>query len=239
MIKSIIQLSTMLLLMFYTSCDTLPKDMIEYQIDNPLDHEIVVSIDEKEYNIPSGRGMLFLRLKQGRHTLAYDGDTVSFIIKVNPKNRPAVIVNPTLSNYMLHTYHIDKWSNDTCYISHSHGYEYQSEEGMVRLPVSVENSFFIEVKDYRGWSFGPNKGKPEVANKEVPPVDYKLYRYRSIDKNLLLRIYREADYLAEFDKDLPEGIVFPVNSKKLSEQPVYKLDDESLYPNYLSSFIVK
>ncbi len=217
--KTIFQLLAVILIVLNTSCGNSFQKTWKYQVDNPLNTDIIIRIDEKEYTIPS-LSTQEIGITQGKHTLTYNGTSVNFVTKVN-SNKSITIINPTLSNYMLHAnFYISEKAgddNDMSILYDENSYEYKSDSGTVRLPVRVFNTLFIEQQQGVIWSFGLD----EDAKSEI--------NTRSTGKKLVhYKLYREAAYKAEFAGELPSGIVFPVNSTKLSEQPAYVFPTESL-----------
>lgn len=200
----------------FTACDDM-KPKWEYLVDNPLDTDLAISIDNKAYTIPA-KTTQPIGLTQGKHTLTYNGSSVHFVTKIN-SNKSVTIMNPTLSNYMLHShFYVRESAKDKSLedIYNENSVEYQVNGGFVRLPVRVLNTLFIE-KTHTPWMFGLDE---EI--KEEMSLSY------SAKQNALEKIYREADYRTKFAETLPEGIIFPVNRLKLSEQPAYVFPIESL-----------
>lgn len=199
------------------SCIESLKPGWEYQVDNPLSKEIVIKIDSKEYTIPAD-STLTIKIPEGKHTLAYNGSSVNFVTKINSM-KSATIINPTLSNYILEAqFYIkegyESYSVDDMYESNSH--EYKSDIGIVKLPVKVLNTLFIE-KNHHEWTFGLDEEAKSTVGLNTPYKSQTLYK-----------LHREDEYKRDFAEELPPGIVFPVNSKKLAEQPAYKFPIEDL-----------
>ena len=215
--KLVIQFIIAMSIILCTSCiDNLGPGW-EYQVDNPLDKEIVIKIDKKEYTIPA-QTTQNIELGQGKHTLTYDGSSVNFVTKVN-SNKSVTIMNPTLSNYMLHAnFYIrtNVKNKDISAVFDANSYEYNSDIGTVKLPVRVLNTLFIE-KRHTNWSFGLEDDVKEKVGSSYPGK-----------KKVFHKLYREAQYMKDLAEEIPAGTVFPVNSKKLSEQPPYVFPIESL-----------
>ncbi|NDV68010.1 hypothetical protein [Dysgonomonas sp. 25] len=215
--KVILPLLVATFILVFTSCVENLGPGWGYLVDNPLDKDIVINIDDKDYTIPADSSRT-IKLSKGKHTLTYDGSSVNFVTKVSG-NKSVTIMNPTLSNYMLHAYiYVKKNYNikgtDDIYAENSH--EYKSDVGAVMLPVKVVNSLFIE-KNHHQWSFGLNQeAKTEVGTSY--PGRYHVFH----------KIYREEDYRNAFAEELPPGIVFPANAKKLNELPPYKFPVEEM-----------
>lgn len=214
--KTIFQFWIVALLLSTVSCDDVLKSSWEYQIDNPLDTEIVIKIDEKEYTIPA-KTTQDVKITEGKHTLTYNGSSVNFVTKANSQ-KSVTVMNPTLSNYMLHAYfYISEKArtNDVSALYEANSYTYNSDAGIVQLPVKVLNALFIE-KNHDNWALGLDQDAKSEIRSSVPGK-----------KKVFCKLYREAEYMEELAEELPEGIVFPVNKLKLSEQPAYVFPTES------------
>lgn len=203
------------LVVIMSACDGVGPGW-EYLVDNPLSNDITINIDGKDYVIPA-KTTETVKLKQGKHTLSYDGSSVNFVTKVN-SNKSATLMNPTLSNYMLHAnIYIKEGSRhngEKLYQQNTR--EYNSDMGIVRLPVKVVNDLFMD-KTHHHWSFFLDQEAKEKVSSTAP------------SKQVVFRkLYRQDDYMNEFAEELPSGVVFPVNSKALSEQPAYRFPTESL-----------
>lgn len=213
----IIQFVIVFSIVFKTSCVDSLKPSWEYEVDNPLDKEIVIEIDEKEWSIPAYTS-LKVKVNQGKHVLTYNGNSVHFVTKAN-SNKSVTIINPTLSNYMLQAifYARENAQNDdisALYLENSH--EYQTDEGVVMLPVKVLNTLFIE-QSHTNWQFGLGEDTKSEMSTSYPGKKYVFHK-----------LYRESEYKKEYAEELPQGVIFPVNSRKLSEQPAYVFPTESL-----------
>jgi len=215
--KTVFGLLIAALVMVNVSCGDALKPGWEYMVDNPLDKEITFKIDNKEYTIPADSTMP-IKVTQGKHTLTYNGSSANFITKVN-SNKSVTIMNPTLSNYMIHAYvyiSSKSRSKDVSAIYEENSHEYNSNEGLVKLPVKVVNSLFID-KTNNHWAFFlDQEAKPEVSTSSPGK------------KIVFPKIFREADYMKEFVSELPQGVVFPKNTKSLSEQAPYIFPTEAL-----------
>lgn len=215
--KTIFQFFAMIIFTLSISCTDNLKPGWAYQVDNPLDKDISIKVDNNEYTIPAN-SMKTITISQGKHTLTYNGNSVNFVTKVN-SNKYVTIMNPTLSNYMLHAHFYvrkDASNNSIEDLYNKYSHEYQSGDVVVKLPVEVLNGLFIE-KEHHGWVFGLH----EEAKEEIGA--------RQGSKKVYTKLYRENDYIKEFAKEWPAGWAkFPVNSKPLSEQPAYIFPTEYL-----------
>lgn len=68
-------------------------------IDNPTDESIDVDLDSKSYMIKP-MSSVAVTLQAGKHKLYYKGEYATFFFK--PMEAEGVIINPTLSNYILY-----------------------------------------------------------------------------------------------------------------------------------------
>lgn len=189
----------------------------EYTADNPLDTDISFTIDGKEYTIPAG-GSIQIGLTQGRHSLTYNGSTANFVTKVMV-NKGESILNPTLSNYIVHNYIYVKSQNinvEDTYMENS--YEYPTNEGIVRWPARVLNTLVFD-RGVEDWNFGLEREASENVG----------VRSAGSSDIVFPKIYREADYLKKYADELPVGLVFSKNDHKLNEQAVYEFPKEALY----------
>lgn len=216
--KTVLNLLAVALLVLNTSCGDALKPTWDYQVDNPLDKEIMIKIDDKEYAIPA-QTTKEIKITQGKHTLTYNGSSVNFVTKVNSQ-KSVTIMNPTLSNYMMHAYfYISEKArnNDVTALYEKHSHEYESAEGTVSIPVIVINSLFMEKTQYN-WTFGLEQVAKEEIRSTVPGGK----------KRAVYKLYREADYRKELAEELPDGVIFPVNARTLSELPPYVFPADSL-----------
>lgn len=188
----------------------------EYLVDNPLDKDITITIDGKNYNI-AAKTTEKIELKQGKHTLTYDGGSASFVTKVN-SNKSVTLMNPTLSNYILHAnIYIRKGSRSNGQkLYEENTWDYNSDQGVVRLPIKVLNDLFMD-KTHHHWAFGLEQDAKEKVSTTAPSKQVVFHK-----------LYRQEDYLKEFAKELPAGLVLPINSKTLNEQPAHVFPVESL-----------
>jgi len=202
---------------FNVSCGDAFKPKWEYLVDNPLNYDITIKIDEKEYLIPA-QTTVPVEITQGRHTLTYNGSSAKFVTKVN-SNTSVTIMNPTLSNYMLHSYIFERENarnKNTSRLYDQNSYEYDSDFGVVKLPVQVINSLFVD-RTHTYWSFGLDEDATSAV-RSTSPSKQVIYK----------KLFRDADYFREFAGELPPSIVFPVNRWKLSDQPAYVFPVELL-----------
>lgn len=215
--KTIFQFVAIMIFAFNISCSDSLKTGWDYQVDNPLNTDITFKVDNDEYTIPA-KSMQTIKISQGKHTLTYNGSSVNFVTKVN-SNKYVTILNPTLSNYMLHAiFYVRKDASnqnmDDLYEKYSH--EYQSGDVVVKLPVKVINTLIIE-KQHHEWAYGLD----EEVKEEIGA--------RQGTQKVYTKLYREQDYIHEFAKEWPAGwIKFPVNSKALNEQAPYVFPTASL-----------
>jgi len=206
-----IRLLTGFLAILSISCRTIHKQDFwpdaNYLVDNPLEVDIVIKVDEQEYNIPAKSSKTIMILP-GKHTLTYNESSVKFINKIKTVNKPnqdLIIINPTLSNYILKA----QYKN-----GHSAGAGFQ---------VKVLNMLFIE-KAHHEWSYGLNesgKSKPQI---KVPKEQLILYK-----------LYREQDYREIFDKNPSANLVIPVIANTLNELSNYKFPTDSLLGDCLKA----
>lgn len=194
--------------------DTGPK--WDYLVDNPLSQDISINIDGKDYKIPA-KTTETIGLSQGKHTLTYNGSSVNFVTKIN-SNKSVTLMNPTLSNYMMHAYIYIREGSDSSgqKLYNDNTREYQSEQGAVRLPVRVLNTLFID-KVHNNWAFFLDEDAKETVRTSSPKK-----------ATVFRKLYREADYLNDFASELPAGVIFPKNAQTLSEQPAYVFPIDAL-----------
>ncbi|TSJ91925.1 hypothetical protein FPQ14_01260 [Gilliamella apicola] len=199
-------------------------------IDNPTDKEIKVAIDGNELAIPAKSGVEY-EFEYGKHNIAYNNESFEIVVKPVKFNGHGFI-NPTQSNYMLHTfiYATENTSDETydkLYEESLNKVEVilNGEQVEVELPVKVVNDFFIEDKD-NNWDYSigqkiPKKVTENINNNQSYQLD-------------IIKIYRESAYLKFLKKDWLEKddeISFLNKPKKLSEINQYvfpKLDLESI-----------
>lgn len=215
--KTLLQLAAAFLMVTMASCGDSFKETWTYQVDNPLESEITIKIDDKEYAIPA-KTSSEVKLTQGKHTLTYDGSSVNFVTKVN-SNKHTTIMNPTLSNYIMYAYFYvreNAKNDDITALYERSSREYQSDAGIVKLPAKVIHTLFIE-QTHNDWQFGLDEGAKEAMRSTTPGT-----------KKVLYKIYREDEFKKEHAEELPEGIIFPTNTQKLSAQPVYTFPTEEL-----------
>lgn len=215
--STFLTLAAALLMGLATSCGDGFKETWAYQVDNPLEAEITVRIDDKEYDIPA-KSSQEVKLTQGKHTLTYNGSSVNFVTKVN-SNKHTTIMNPTLSNYIMYAYFYvreNAKNDDVTALYERSSREYQSDEGIVKLPAKVVHSLFIE-QSHNDWQFGLDQDAKAEMRSSNPGT-----------KKVLYKLYREAKFKETHAEELPAGIIFPTNSLKLSEQPAYTFPTEKL-----------
>ena len=173
-----------------------------FEVDNPTTQPIQLQIDDQHYEIPQ-QSSVEVTLPAGRHTLTYQGDTVSFV--VNPKDQPAII-NPTLTPYVLFSmiYQDDSAHKDggpwEDIARESSLTEYVLDDGeVVQLPWKyTAGELFFNRYDFN-WHFGINEALPEIY------YDYSDYDY--IDTRERVKLFRWADFLDFLVEE--EGLMLP------------------------------
>lgn len=184
-----------------------------FEVDNPTTEEIQLTLDDVRYEIPS-QSSVSVSLPAGRHTLTYQGDTISFV--VNPKDQPAVI-NPTLTPYVLYSqiYQDDSGKDQWEEIAVNQALtEYVLEDGeIVHLPWKyTAGELFFNRYDFN-WHYGINDPLPEVY------WDHSDYDY--IDTLGRVKLFRLADFYdyleTENVADLPESLLPEKIYTRLSE----------------------
>ncbi|OCF98407.1 hypothetical protein A9G16_05785 [Gilliamella apicola] len=214
------------------SCFNGPTSQVRL-IDNPTANEIKLVIDGKDVVIPANSNIKYT-FEYGKHNLAYNNE--SFDIVVKPvKFDGTGIINPTQSNYMLHTfiYATDNTSDETfdkLYEKTLNKVDViiDGEQVQIELPVKVVNDFFIEDEDNR-WDYSIDEKIPDEISEKLNKN--QSYQARKI------KMYRESEYLKFLKEDWLEEedeVSFPNKPKKLSEINQYvfpKLDLESITCN--------
>ena len=214
------------------SCFNGPTSQVRL-IDNPTANEIKLVIDGKDVVIPANSKIKYT-FEYGKHNLAYNNE--SFDIVVKPvKFDGTGIINPTQSNYMLHTfiYATDNTSDETfdkLYEKTLNKVDViiDGEQVQIELPVKVVNDFFIEDEDNR-WDYSIDEKIPDEISEKLNKN--QSYQARKI------KMYRESEYLKFLKEDWLEEedeVSFPNKPKKLSEINQYvfpKLDLESITCN--------
>ncbi|OTQ07814.1 hypothetical protein B6D11_14435, partial [Gilliamella apicola] len=64
---------------------TFSNSSVDRWIDNPTANEIKVTIDDKELTIPAKSGIKYA-FEYGKHTLKYNGDSLTFMAKPSISN---------------------------------------------------------------------------------------------------------------------------------------------------------
>ena len=209
------------------SCFNGPTSQVRL-IDNPTANEIKLVIDGKDVVIPANSNIKYT-FEYGKHNLAYNNESIDFVVKPVKFNGRGFI-NPTQSNYMLHTfiYATDNTSDETydkLYEKSLNKVEVilDGEQVEVELPVKVVNNFFIEDRDNR-WDYSIDENIPDEITENINKN--QSYQSRKI------KMYRESEYLKFLKEDgIEDEISFPNKPKKLSEINQYvfpKLDLESI-----------
>lgn len=142
-----------------------------YLIDNPTNENITVSVDDAEYVVPANSG-LDVEIEYGRHILKYNGQSITIFVKNSADKR--VIVNPTLSNYVIYSqlYVTDDASEEefnSFYESfikiNGDSIDLKIGDDTTRLfaPIKVYNDLFIEATE-NGWDYAINEELPDAAS---------------------------------------------------------------------------
>ncbi|WP_295841160.1 hypothetical protein [uncultured Apibacter sp.] len=203
------------------SCSSGPTSVVRV-IDNPTANEIVIAIDGKELAIPANSKTKYT-FEYGKHNLAYNNESFDFVVKP-AKFSGKGFINPTQSNYMLHTivYSTDNTSEE----DYKKFYEetlhkipiiFNGEEEEVELPVKVVNDIFIE-DEHNKFDYSIDQKMPKEIHENI----YKNQTYQ----DSRTKVYREKEYInflkneySEFLND--EGgkleISFPNKPIKLAE----------------------
>ncbi|OTQ77301.1 hypothetical protein [Gilliamella apis] len=214
------------------SCFNGPTSQVRL-IDNPTANEIKLVIDGKDVVIPANSNIKYT-FEYGKHNLAYNNELFDIVVKP-VKFDGTGIINPTQSNYMLHTfiYATDNTSDETfdkLYEKTLNKVDViiDGEQAKIELPVKVVNDFFIEDQDNR-WDYSIDENIPDEITEKINKN--QSYQSRKI------KMYRESEYLEFLKEDWLEEedeISFPNKPKKLSEINQYvfpKLDLESITCN--------
>ena len=197
-------------------------------IDNPTNNEIKLVIDGKEIAIPPNTRINHT-FEYGKHNIAYNNESFEIVVKPVKFNGHGFI-NPTQSNYILHTfiYATDNTSDETydkLYEKTLNKIEVNlnGQQVEVELPIKVVNDFFIEDRDNR-WDYFIDENMPDEVTENINKnQSYQVHK---------VKMYREKEYL-KFLKDdgYEDEISFLNKPKKLSEINQYvfpKLDLESI-----------
>lgn len=197
-------------------------------IDNPTNNEIKLVIDGKEIAIPANTRINHT-FEYGKHNIAYNNESFEIVVKPVKFNGHGFI-NPTQSNYILHTfiYATDNTSDETydkLYEKTLNKIEVNlnGQQVEVELPIKVVNDFFIEDQDNR-WDYFIDENMPDEVTENINKnQSYQVHK---------VKMYREKEYL-KFLKDdgYEDEISFLNKPKKLSEINQYvfpKLDLESI-----------
>ncbi|MCX8712040.1 hypothetical protein J3U66_01480 [Gilliamella sp. B2969] len=190
------------------------KNTLDRLIDNPTASDIKLIIDGTELTIPA-KSEVNYSFEYGKHTMTYNNDSINFIIKP-AKFGGTTIINPTQSNYILHTNVyvtsamkesesdkvIEKQINNIPIIING-------EVTEIPLTAKLINDVFIDQQDY-DWDYGLDQDLPEEITREMS----KNYAY----SETLTKLYRESEYIKLLKQDdIEEEISFPYQPKKFSE----------------------
>ncbi len=199
---------------------------VERVIDNPTSNEIVIAIDGKELAIPANSKTTYT-FEYGKHNLTYNNESLDFIVKPSKYSGDGFI-NPTQSNYMLHTFIYA--TNNTSDEAFDKIYKetinkisiiLNGEEGELELPVIVVNDVFIEGELNR-WDYSIDQEIPEEITENIN--ENQAFQTRKT------KIYREKEYINLLQNDYfnsLEGeeskveISFPNKTIKLAEITKY------------------
>lgn len=194
---------------------TFSYSSVDRWIDNPTANEIKVTIDDKELTIPAKSGIKYA-FEYGKHTLKYNGDSLTFMAKPSISNNTGFI-NPTQSNYiLLSTFYTN---SDKVYEEMIKPYlniiqvSVNGEPAEMELPVQIINDVFIE-KNGNSWDYSVDEDLPDsltVRGKN----QYQAYKRK---------MYRESDFLDTINsEDIDEKVSLPYTPKKFSEIKKYVL----------------
>ncbi len=209
--KFIYFIATLLLL---TACDPSGKaPSKQFWMDNPTDKTIQVKIDSVVYDLPANSG-LTVELLAGRHSLAYDGESVQFFVKPNDQG---CVINPTLSNYIFfHEIYIvegkEKEGNaeyEKMRAIYMHPFEIQPGD-TIDVPFQViSDQLFIEQYEYF-WHLGITES---YKNNAKTSADLSRASTAPLSK-----LFRENDFYSYVGREnLPEGFALKQSSYKLSD----------------------
>ena len=194
---------------------TFSNSSVDRWIDNPTANEIKVTIDDKELTIPAKSGIKYA-FEYGKHTLKYNGDSLTFMAKPAISNNTGFI-NPTQSNYILLT---------TFYTNSDKVYEemikpylkiiqvsVNGEPAEMELPVKIINDVFIE-KNGNSWDYSVDEELPDSVTVRGEN-QYQAHKRK---------MYRESDFLDTINsEDIDEKVSLPYTPKKFSEIKKYVL----------------
>lgn len=187
-----------------------------FRIDNPTANPILVTIDDSTYQLPASSGKNVL-LKYGSHTLTYNNQSVKFVAIPNDEE---VILNPTLSNYVLY-YELFKIKGkeinmkEVDMIAPAYQFPYILASGeVVKVPFKLTNNLFIERYEYY-WNLGLNE---QLRDGLTVAGETKLTTV------IRSKIFREQEFFTYMGKDyFPENFSFPKNTTPLNDLPELQL----------------
>lgn len=175
-----------------------PNGTKEYLVDNPTDERIAILIDKQSYEIPAN-AFVKVSIPYGQHELTYDGKKVRFVMVPCDQE---VIINPTLSNYVLfYQLYFNPLNGLDDEAKATIEPEYKFDQILpngdtVKVPYIAVNDLFIERYKYY-WHQGvdqPIKENIVLRTKED---------YRAVPQ---AKLFREREFRAYID--FPSDIVF-------------------------------
>lgn len=200
---------------------------IERWIDNPTNNEIKVTIDGNEVTIPAKSGVNYT-FEYGKHTLSYNNDSFDFIVKP-AKFAESGFINPTQSNYLLHTVvyttsNMDNKEYDKVIEKELNRIPViiNGQASEIELPVKIINDVFIERSNYR-WSYSVDQPFPEEITQNLNLKKHQTYYER------FKKLYRESDFIDYLKQDeVQEEISFPSHPKKFIDITQYVIPNIDL-----------
>jgi hypothetical protein len=208
---------TFLFVCGFTLCscfDGSSSTKITRMIDNPTENEIKLAIDGNELIIPAQSNINYT-FEYGKHNLTYNNESLDFIVKPAKFGTPGFI-NPTQSNYILHTFIYA--TTNTSAEDFDKKYEealnnvnviLNGEQTEVRLPIKVINDIFIE-HNHKNWDFSLDDDPLDELVEDVG-------KNQSVQFSRV-KIFRVNDYIKFLkDNELEDDFIFPNKSVKLSE----------------------
>lgn len=201
-------------LFLFTACDQSSKvPSKQFWMDNPTDKAIQVKIDSIVYDLPASSG-LTVELLAGRHSLAYNGESIAFFVKPNDQG---CVINPTLSNYIFfHEIYFERGKEEEGSaeyekIKTAYMYPFEIQPGdIIDVPFKViSDHLFIEQYEYF-WHLGvtqPYKNGVVIAKGES-----------NLTTAPQSKLFRENDFYNYVGREnLPEGFALKQNNYKLSD----------------------
>lgn len=219
-----------------------------YLIDNPTNENITVSVDDAEYVVPANSG-LDVEIEYGRHILKYNGQSITIFVKNSADKR--VIVNPTLSNYVIYSqlYVTDDASEEefnSFYESfikiNGDSIDLKIGDDTTRLfaPIKVYNDLFIEATE-NGWDYAINEELPDAASiftdtgKHFQTSKKKIFREKDFWDFFNDGKFKDSSFEIIIDKiaykDIPRFDPVPSNLKDVQGEKYQKF-----LQNYVDSY---